>query len=1051
MGFNEDALEQIFISKFEDQGYDYIEGDKLNRDLSEVLLVNDLRAFLKNKYKDKNITDNEIENRITYFKNVSAIPVFEANKEVFTKLSEGETLRREDPREKDFHMTYFDFENPENNIFKVVNQLTIEGAETSRIPDMIVYINGFPVAVFEFKSTVREDATIHDAFDQITIRYKRDIPELFKYNGINVISDGVNTKMGSLFGDYEHYHSWRRVEPEDRPVPSGAETLDSLIEGLFRKDRIIDYLHNFVFFPDKTLNKKIVASYPQYFAARLLYENLLKHMKPEGDGKGGTFFGTTGCGKSFIMVFLSRLIMRDKTLKSPTILLITDRTDLDNQLSKDFQDAKNFIGDNRIKSIESRSNLRETLEETTSGGVFLTTVQKFEEDFKKLTDRNNIIVISDEAHRTQNNLEENVKYKDEEVLKSYGFAKYAHDSLPNATFIGFTGTPIEKTIDVFGDIVDSYTMTDSVEDGVTVRLIYDGKLAKMSLDEKKAKEIEEYYEECLRTGSNEYQVEASKKNFGIKEIIGDHDRLNTVADYFIEHYENHVEEGSVAGQAMFVAADRKIAYDFYNILKEKRPEWFVEKLSENQESLSDEEKTKLKPLPMVKLIATRGKDDPEDMYDLLGTDEDRRIAAQDFKDINSNFKVAIVVDMWTTGFDVPQLDVIYLDKPISKEHALIQTISRVNRAYEGKDSGLIVDFFGNYKGLMKALNTYTDFGGAEVEMVDDAVKLVKNEIEVLSDMLYPMDLSPFFNGTPSEAWDIIKRGAEKIMGSKKQEKLFMKNVRTLSSAFKLCNSKHEFTREEVDKVHLFQGIRSYIVKLTKPRAVDTSTMNKHVREMIEKAVESEGIEELFTVDNEFNIKEINLFSPEFIKKIKEFGENNTKVRALERLIKKQVKETKKTNKVKSVEFDKRLKQIIDKYNTRTLENKEQAEQVIREVLEELSNLIDEIINDRNSFKDLGIDIEEKAFFDILTAIAEKYKFDFPKDKSLKLAKEIKQIVDKETKQTDWENQMDVKAQMQVAIIITLSKEGYPPIEGSYEPVYKEIIEQAENFKKNLSK
>jgi type I restriction enzyme R subunit len=419
--------------------------------------------------------------------------------------------------------------------------------------------------VFEFKSAIREQATIYDAFNQLTVRYRRDIPELFKYNAFCVISDGVNNKSGSFFAPYEFFYGWRRVAGLAKDV-DGIDSMFTLIQGMFHKNRLRDIIRNFIYIPDSSKkNEKIVCRYPQYYAARALYDNIKKAHKPGGNGKGGTYFGATGCGKSFTMLYLTRLLMKSEYFESPTIVLITDRTDLDDQLSGQFTNAKNFIGDNTVVSVESRANLRELIQGRQSGGVFLTTIHKFTEDTQLLTDRPNVICISDEAHRSQVNLDQKVKVTEKGVTKTYGFAKYLHDSLPNATFVGFTGTPIDATLDVFGKVVDAYTMTESVKDEITVRIVYEGRAAKVLLNNSKLKEIEDYYAKCAEVGSNENQIEQSKKEMAqMYAIIGDPDRLKAVAEDFVTHYEKRVSEGStVKGKAMFVCSTREIAYELY--------------------------------------------------------------------------------------------------------------------------------------------------------------------------------------------------------------------------------------------------------------------------------------------------------------------------------------------------------------------------------------------------------------------------------------------------------------------------------------------------------
>ncbi len=1051
--FSEAVLEQAIIDKFKDEGYDYVSGDDLHRELSDVLIEEDLSAFLFAKYAVQGITDSEIASIIRSLRYASATPVYSANRSMFLRMVEGETFVREDRNQKDFHLQLIDFDIVDNkNIVKIVNQMTVKGPHATRRPDAIVYINGLPVVVMEFKSAIKEDTTIHDAYVQITTRYMRDIPELFKYNCFAVLSDGVNTKAGSVFGDYEHFFSWRRIEAYDRPV-DGIDTLDTMIQGMFRKERLYDIIHNFIYFPDTDngKNMKVVASYPQYFAARKLLANVLAHQKPKGDGKGGTYFGTTGCGKSFIMLFLTRLIMHEQSLYSPTVLLITDRSDLDDQLSRQFLNSKRFIGDNTVIEMESREQLKDLLEKTASGGVYLTTVQKFAEEFGELSTRSNIICISDEAHRTQNNLDMKLVVKADEVLQRYGFARFLHTALPQATYIGFTGTPVDATMDVFGPVIDQYTMTDSVKDGITVRLVYDGRPARATLDEDKVKAIEDYYQQCLDAGSNEYQVEASKKAVtNMAAIVGDDDVLNAVADYFIQHYETRVAEGSsVAGKAMFVCLNRPIAFKFYNILKEKRPEWFELRVAPEGVTLSEKDKKELIPMPMCQFVATRSKDDPQDMYDLLGSDAMRKTAAIQFKNIKSNFKIAIVVDLWLTGFDVPFLDCIYIDKPLSQSHTIIQTVSRVNRTYEGKDSGLIVDFIGIKPGLLAALRTYTDFNPDtfDEDSVQAAIRLVRDQLEILGAMMNGFDSTKYFTGYPAERLQCLNEGAEFLQQTKELEQRFMSNVLRMSKAFNLCNSAKDFTKHELDLIHYYKALRSVLFKLTKGDAPDTDTMNAHVAQMMEAAIKSEGVEEVFSTDTTMNQEAIDLFSDEYLERIKRMRLQNTKIKILTQLLKKKVDEFKKVNKIKAKTFEERLQAIVDDYNNR-MTDKEYIKKILDNVADQLLDLLSKLKDEENSFNAMGIDYEEKAFYDILVAVAEKFQFVYPDDKNIELAKEIRAALKDKEKYSDWANSMQIKALMQADIIMILAKHGYPPVPPEiYEKVYNDILEQAENFKK----
>lgn len=1051
--FSESVLEQAILDKFAAEGYEHVRGDDLHRELTDILIEEDLTAFLSTKYAPQGITASEIKSIVRSLRYASAQPLYSANKKMFKRMVEGETFVREDHTAKDFLLRLIDFDADDNkNIVRIVNQMTIKGPQATRRPDAIVYINGLPVVVMEFKTAIQEDKTIHDAYVQITTRYMRDIPELFKYNCFAVISDGVNTKAGSIFADYEYFFSWRRIEAHDRPA-DGINALDTMIQGMFRKERLYDIIHNFIFFPDTDTGKrvKVVASYPQYFAARKLLANVLTHQKPPGDGKGGTYFGTTGCGKSYTMLFLARLIMKETSLHSPTILLITDRSDLDDQLSRQFLNAKKFIGDDNVLEMESRDQLKTLLEKTASGGVYLTTVQKFADEFGELSTRSNIICISDEAHRTQNNLDLKLVVKADEVLKRYGFAKFLHTALPQATYIGFTGTPVDATMNVFGPVVDQYTMTDAVKDGITVRLVYDGRPARATLDGGKVKEIEEYYRQCLDAGSNEYQVEASKKAVtNMAAIVGDNDVLNAVADYFIDHYEGRVKEGSsVANKCMFVCLNRPIAFKFYNILKEKRPAWFELKVAPDGVELTEEDKKELVPMPMCQFVATRAKDDPQDMYDLLGPDAVRKTAAIQFKNIKSNFKIAIVVDLWLTGFDVPFLDCIYIDKPISQSHTIIQTVSRVNRAFAGKDSGLIVDFIGLKPGLLKALRAYTDFreDSFDENSVDAAIQLVKDQLDVLNAMMHGFDNRKYFTGTPGEKLQCLNEAAEFIQTTKELEQRFMASALRLSRAFNLCNSGRDFTEQELDLIHYYKAVRSILFKLTKGDAPDTDTMNAHVQKMLEAAIKSEGVQEVFSTGTNVDPDAIDLFSDEYLKRISRIKLPNTKVKILTQLLKKKIGEFKKVNKIKGKTFEERLQAIIDNYNNR-MTDADYVKDILDDVSVQLMELVQKLKDEQESFKAMGIDYEEKAFFDILVAVAEKFKFEFPESENIALAKEIRDALRDKEKYADWTNSVQIKAQMQADIITILAKHGYPPTPPEiYEKVYNDIIEQTENFKK----
>ncbi len=1023
--FNEHALEMAIMELFEQQGYSYVNGETIHKELSDVVLRDDLRMYLMDRYAEACITPLEVERVIARLTADNGAPLYQQNAQNYRLMTEGFAIKREDASQPDLFVEVIDFENTDRNFFKIVNQLEIKGLER-RIPDGIVYVNGLPVVVLEFKSAVKEATTIMNAYTQLTVRYRRDIPELFRYNAFVVISDGVNNKYGSLFADYDFFYTWRKVEQKDKPG-DGIDTLHSMMQGLFRRERLLSVMKDFIFFPDNSKSElKIVCRYPQFFATHSLYDNILEHshINVLGDGKGGTYFGTTGCGKSLTMLFLTRVLMRSRHLSSPTIILITDRTDLDDQLSGLFVNAKQFIGDETVVNVTTRKELGERLRDRKSGGVFLTTIQKFSEDINLLSDRANIICISDEAHRSQTNIEQNVTITDKGVKRSYGFAKYLHDSLPNATYVGFTGTPVDATIDVFGDVVDSYSMNESVADGITRRIVYEGRAAKVFADHEQLEAIEAYYKQCAEQGANEYQIEESKKAVTqMNKILGDPKRLAVVAHDFVAHYEKRVEEGStVCGKAMFVCSSRPIAYELYKQIIAIRPEWAAERL---------------------KMVMTRSKDDEQALYDLLGSDDDRKKLDIQFKDPESNFKIAIVVDMWITGFDAPCLDTMYIDKPLQK-HTLIQTISRVNRVFEGKDKGLVVDYLGIKSNLNNALKQYAGGGdlGENVETIEQSLTLVKDELDILRRMFAHFDYTKFSTGTPLEQLECLKNAAEFIQSSEKTQNLFMGHVKKMKSAFNICTNHDDITDRDREDIHFFTGVRSIIFKLTKGDAPDITQMNNKVSLMLQQALKSEGVEEVVQVNA--NTKDIDLLSEEYMARLENLKLPNTKVKLMEKLLRTVITDFKKVNKIRGVDFTKRLNALVARYNDRS-DNAVLAQEVLEEVAKQMAELLQEVNKEKKSFKELGITYEEKAFYDILKDIAVKFGFEYPEDKLLKLAADVKSMVDDKSKYTDWANRSDIKAELQMDLILILAENGYPPV--PQDEVFKEIFEQAENFKK----
>ena len=1055
INFNESSFEEAFIELFNQKHngiYKYECGYEMHRTNEDIIIKEDFIEYLNKNYYSLNLTNAEIDKILNNLEVARDISLYGTMNKTLEVLRNGYSLDRSALGLKNEFINYFDYENIDNNIFKIVNQYEVKDLAVRR-PDVIIFINGIPVSVIELKTISDETVTLYDAYKQVHIRYLRDIPNLMRYSFITVISDGTNAKFGSLFSDYEFFFPWKSTNGFEYSK-DGIESLFTLVEGLFNPKTLLNIIKNYIYFPD-TDNKDsadliakelmILPKYSQYYATEVLYENIKNHIRPTGDGKGGTYFGATGCGKSYTMLFLSRRISTSKELNNPTIVLLTDRTDLDDQLSEIFEVSKNYLVDNTTMQIASRKILGEKLRGIQSGGVFLLTVQKFDEEIGLLSDRTNIICISDEAHRTQVNLDAKFNKKNDGIEKKYGFAKYLRDSFPNATYVGFTGTPIDQTIQVFGEVAISYTMQQAVDDGSTVRIeILPGPSA-VKLDETKIKIVDKYYENQLKEGNNFYQIEQSKKEMAtVRTIIDNDSRLNLVVNHMINHYETRLKEGStVNGKAMFVCYDRKIAFKVYKKIIELRPEWNIKKKTQlDEKTLTDDELQTLKPIEMVKMVATRDKDDEKEMYDILGDNCHKQTLANLFKDEYSNFKIAIVVDMWITGFDCKSLDTMYIDKPLEK-HTLIQTISRVNRVFEGKESGLVVDYIGFEAALAKAMQMYGNTYNP-VKELDASYIIFKDQLQLLDEIMTDFDMSKFVDGTNLDRLTTLNKGIEYVQKEKETETRFMGITLRMKKAFDLCVGDDRITDLEITKVHFYTAIRSAIYKTTSGEKPDSTRMNAEVKKLVDACIlaSSDIYEE--------EVNPTNIFSSEYLKKIEGIPYKNTKFKMLIELLKKAIKAYAKTNQVKAIEFSEKMKNIVNKYNNRDANVLVSNDAVINDFIdglsEEAKRILEEIEKDANEFKNLGITFEEKAFYDILKTIRDKYSFEYSEDKLIELSKKVKGIVDNKSKYIDWLSKSDIKANFQSDIIRTLNRNGYPPV--TFEEVYDKVLKQVENFKKN---
>lgn len=1040
--YSESNFENSVIGLFEKQNYIYECGYDIHRTNEEIILIDDFKEYLFKRYPELNFQPEEIDSVIHNLLSARGTSLYETMKATLAELRKGFILDRSAYGLKDELIEYFDYDNVENNVFKVVNQFEVKDNAVRR-PDVVVFINGIPVSVIELKNLSDSSVKLHDAYEQLHIRYFRDIENLMRFSFVSVISDGINTKCGSLFADYKHYFPWKSTDGKTYS-DDGIPSLITMIQGLFDHETLLNMIHHYVYFPDTSKNDLMVLpKYSQYYASELLFENIKEHMRPKGDGKGGTYFGATGCGKSYTMLFLSRRLITSSDLETPTIILLTDRTDLDDQLSETFEASKEYLVDKNTMNVPTREVLNQKVKGVTSGGVFLMTVQKFDENVKLLSDRNNIICISDEAHRTQVNLDATLKIEDDGIKKHYGFATYLRNSFPNATYVGFTGTPIDATINMFGPIVASYKMKQAVDDGSTVGIDLLPSPSAVRLDETKLAIVDRYYNEQLKDGTNKYEVDQSIKDMAtVRTIIDNDSRLDLVVDHFIKHYELRVKEGStVKGKAMFVCYDRKVAFKVYKKILAKRPEWNLKRKTQEDESkLTYEQLNKLKPVEMIKFVATRGANDEPDLYNAL-EDAEKEDLATLFKDENSNLKIVIVVDMWITGFDCECLDTMYLDKPLEK-HTLIQTISRVNRIFEGKDKGLIVDYIGIEASLAKAMQLYSgDIN--PVSEIDASYVIFKDQMALIDELMNGFDFELFETGSDLDRLLTLQKGMEFVQMTEERETRFMGLAQRMKKAFDICVGDPRITDTEMFRLHFYCSIRSAIMKITHGERPDAERMNEEVKKLVDACIA------VMDDQDEGEMTKTEIFSEAYLKKIQGIPYKNTKFKMLLELLRKAIKKYSRTNKYKAEEFSKRMKDLVDKYNNRDGQILISNDDIINEFIDSLSDeakkILDDLQKDADEFKKMGITFEEKAFYDILKAIQQKYGFEYSDEKLVDLAKKVKAVVDDKAKYTDWSSKSNIKASLQSDVIRLLNRNGYPPI--TFEDVYAKVLAQVENFKR----
>ena len=1027
--FTESSLEVAIIEQLTELGYDYaIDTDQWSLSRSLDSFINEELLLDRLTVINPGVKTDILEQAIAKLKNIDNPSLFERNHIVHKWLTDGIQV-------EDYHsdvnplIRFIDFHNIKNNVFQVANQLKFKESRNLRIPDVILFVNGIPLVIFELKSIeYNEDTFIERAYEQLGRNgeadgYRFDIPTLFNYNAFLVISDGANNKVGTLTSDITRYNEWKSIDGEAGYKKNYAYKLDVLLEGLLKPERLLDIIKNNLFFmnSDKEKPVKILSQYHQYFGVKKAYDSIKHSLKPQGDGKAGIVWHTQGSGKSFTMVMLAHKLITDLEMKNPTIVVLTDRNDLDNQLFGTFSNAAEFLRTRPVQ-VESREDLLEKIGSIKEGGIIFTTLQKFDKNNIVPNKRTNIVVISDEAHRSHYGIDEQIIYKKNPdgtftSISKYGYAKYIRDALPEATYIGFTGTPVESgdhsTSAIFGKTVDTYDMTQSVEDGSTVKIFYESRLAKVWLDDGKLKEIDKYYDDLANQNVSDDVIEESKSKWSSMEvIIGDDDRLHLLASDILKHYNERKDV--LNGKAMIVCMSRKIAAKLYYQIIGLAPE-----LKEQ-----------------VALVVTESNKDSEEERKLFKDKAYRENAAKEFKRKDGSIKIAIVVDMWLTGFDVTDLDVMYIDKPM-KGHNLMQAIARVNRVNVGKESGLIVDYIGIKRSLEEALNTYTarDKELNLRDIQDTAKSILEEKLSILDEMFFHVDKKGFFGGTNSVRLKAIQNGADFVLSTDDIKKAYLQLTKQLKDAYVVAIG---ILDEDYKKKALYYlAVRHFVQKVERgnlPTNITPESINKHVEELIAEAIKGDEVEILTKVEDTEQNRDIwDLLSEEKVEKLRQSQPPHVFIKIMERLLKEAVREYRGYNLVKAKEYSERLRKLLEAYNTREDDLKTDM------TIVGLIAFSQEMVEDEAYAKKNNLTGRERAFYDAL--VANKSAVELMSDDILRvMAMELKAIVE-EYATVDWSKKKDTRAKMRMQIKRLLKKYNYPP--DYTEEAISRVVDQAE--------
>ncbi len=1019
LGYTEVDYENSVIELFRnDLGYEYAYGPDVERDfespLYEDVLLNSLHRL------NRDLPDDAIQDALFKLKNFENGELVQKNAVFMDYLQNGIPVRYfVDGEERSSIVYLVDYKNPDNNSFIVANQWTFIENSNKR-PDVILFLNGLPVVLVELKSPSREETDASEAYRQLR-NYMKEIPSMFIYNAICVMSDQLTSKAGTITSGEDRFMEWKTKDGDYENTQYAQ--FDTFFEGMFQKARLLDIIKNFICFSNEGTNSfKILAGYHQYFAVRKAIEST-KHATVT-DGKGGVFWHTQGSGKSLSMVFYAHLLQ--EALDSPTIVVITDRNDLDDQLYGQFAKCKDFLRQEPVHATcrkltetsgKNDVGLKDWLDGRQANGIIFTTMQKFEESHEPLSERHNIIVMADEAHRGQYGLTETVDAKTGKV--KIGTARIIRNSLPNATYIGFTGTPISSkdrsTREVFGDYIDIYDMTQAVEDGATRPVYYESRVIKLNLDEATLKLIDKEYD-IMALNADEAVVQKSKRELGQMEaVLGNDNTINSLVSDILDHYENN-RENLLTGKAMIVAYSRPIAMKIYKRILELRPAW-TEK---------------------VAVVMTSGNNDPEEWREIIGNKHHKDELAKKFKDNNSPLKIAIVVDMWLTGFDVPSLATMYVYKPMSG-HNLMQAIARVNRVFRDKEGGLVVDYVGIATALKKAMNDYTardkkNYGDTDVAKV--AFPKFQEKLSVCRDKFHGFDYSKFQTGTDLERSKTISGAVNFIMGREKvdDKDSFVKEALMLHQALSLCSS----LVDEGDRLEaaFFDAVRVLVLRLTNTgvgKKISLPEMNARINELLKQSIKSDGVINLFSDIKE----EFSLFDPKFLEEVANMKEKNLAVELLKKLIAEQVSVYRRTNVVKSEKFSEIMQRSLNAYLNGMLTNEE--------VIEEMLKLAKQIAAARKEGDQLGLTADELAFYDALTK-PQAIKDFYENDELIAITKELADTL-RRNKTIDWQKRESARAKMRMLIKKLLKKHKYPP-EGMEDAV-QTVMTQCELWTDNM--